>query len=124
MSDRTDELVQCVTLHNSRKLLFNGYILLWIFAVIVNYGFYSEINYVGVAVCGVITLFVCLCCQWSIHIHTFLNCSSVSIFPFYFSKCITISLARILVIYNFRKMTHIKQVLQKLHQSQIMAAPN
>ncbi|XP_017761038.1 PREDICTED: manganese-transporting ATPase 13A1 isoform X2 [Eufriesea mexicana] len=82
---RIDELVQTVTLHNPRKLLFTGYILpsvilhtVWIYSWIFIYGIgeYYDAGLVGIAAIGVLQIFICLCCQWSVHIHTFLNCSS------------------------------------------------
>ena len=84
-SSRVDELVQTVTLHNPRKLLFTGYILpsvilhaAWIYSWIFIYGIdeYYDAGLVGIAAIGVLQIFICLCCQWSVHIHTFLNCSS------------------------------------------------
>ncbi|XP_015432152.1 PREDICTED: manganese-transporting ATPase 13A1 [Dufourea novaeangliae] len=82
---RVDELVQTVTLHNPRKLLFTGYILpsvilyaIWIYSWIFVYGIdeYYDAGLVGIAVIGLFQIFICLCCQWSVHVHTFLNCSS------------------------------------------------
>ncbi|XP_017888488.1 manganese-transporting ATPase 13A1 [Ceratina calcarata] len=84
-SSRVDELVQTVTLHNPRKLLFTGYVLpsvvlhaVWIYIWIFIYGIdkYYDAGLVGFAAIGVLQIFICLCCQWSVHIHTFLNCSS------------------------------------------------
>lgn len=84
-SSRVDELVQTVTLHNPRKLLFTGYVLpsvilhaVWIYSWIFVYGIdeYYDAGLVGIAAIGVLQIFICLCCQWSVHIHTFLNCSS------------------------------------------------
>lgn len=84
-SSRVDELVQSVSLHNPRKWMFNGYILpfvmlqsLWIYCWIFVYGVdeYYDAGLVGIAAIGVMQIFLCLCCQWSVHIHTFLNCSS------------------------------------------------
>lgn len=86
-SSRIDELVQSVSLHNPRKWVFNGYILpfmmlqsLWIYCWIFIYGIdeYYDAGLVGIAAIGVLQIFLCLCCQWSVHIHTFLNCSTVS----------------------------------------------
>ncbi|KAG7208082.1 hypothetical protein KM043_009657 [Ampulex compressa] len=84
-SSRVDELVQSVSLHNPRKLPFNGYILpfvvlqsAWIYSWIFIYGIkeYHDAGLVGIAAIGVLQIFVCLCCQWSVHIYTFLNCST------------------------------------------------
>lgn len=86
-SSRVDELVQSVSLHNPRRWMFNGYILpfvmlqsLWIYCWIFVYGIdeYYDAGLVGIAAIGVLQIFLCLCCQWSVHVHTFLNCSSVS----------------------------------------------
>ncbi|CAK9815789.1 Endoplasmic reticulum transmembrane helix translocase [Anthophora quadrimaculata] len=83
-SSRVDELVQTVTLHNPRKLLFTSYILpfailhaIWIYCWIFIYGIdeYYDAGLVGIAAIGILQIFICLCCQWSVHIHTFLNCS-------------------------------------------------
>ncbi|XP_011648077.1 manganese-transporting ATPase 13A1 [Pogonomyrmex barbatus] len=82
---RIDELVQSVSLHNPRKWMFNGYILpfvilqvLWIYCWIFVYGVdeYYEAGLIGIAAIGMLQIFLCLCCQWSVHVHTFLNCSS------------------------------------------------
>ncbi|XP_014238364.1 manganese-transporting ATPase 13A1 [Trichogramma pretiosum] len=87
MIEKPDELVQAVSLHNPRKLLFNGYVLpflvlelTWVYGWIGIYGLFEfyEPGLVGVAVIGVLQIFVCLCCQWSVHVHTFLNCGSES----------------------------------------------
>lgn len=89
LSPRGDDLVQFVTLHNQRKLIFNGYVLpfilvqlVWIYGWIIVYGFYEhyEAGFVGIAAISVVQIFICLCCQWSVHVHTFLNCNSVSFF--------------------------------------------
>lgn len=84
-----DDLVHSVTLHNPRKLILNGYVLPFILAQIVwtslwifVYGMqeHYEAGLVGIAVIAVFQIFICLCCQWSVHVHTFLNCGSVSQF--------------------------------------------
>ncbi|XP_043249051.1 endoplasmic reticulum transmembrane helix translocase [Colletes gigas] len=85
VSSQIDELVRTVTLHNPRKLLFTGYILpsvllhaLWIYCWIFVYGIdeYYDAGLVGIAAIALFQIFICLSCQWSVHIHTFLNCSS------------------------------------------------
>ncbi|XP_015591738.1 manganese-transporting ATPase 13A1 [Cephus cinctus] len=84
-SPRVDELVQTVSLHNPRRLLFNGYILpflilqiVWIYCWVYIYGLeeYYDAGLLGIAAIGILQIFTCLCCQWSVHVHTFLNCSS------------------------------------------------
>jgi cation-transporting ATPase 13A1 len=86
-SARIDDLVQSVSLYNPRRLIFNGYILpflvaqfTWVYCWVFVYGVdeYYEAGLVGIAAIGVLHIFLCLCCQWSVHIQTFLNCSSVS----------------------------------------------
>ncbi|KAK0091546.1 hypothetical protein PV326_003051 [Microctonus aethiopoides] len=85
VSQCVDDLVQCVSLHYPRWLIFNGYVLpfvtlqtIWIYNWIFVYGvenYYHE-GLVGIAAIGVLQLFLCLCCQWSVHVYCFLNCSS------------------------------------------------
>ncbi|XP_029174907.1 manganese-transporting ATPase 13A1 [Nylanderia fulva] len=84
-SSRVDELVQSVSLHNPRAWMLNGYVMpfvmlqtLWIYCWIFVYGVdeYYDAGLVGIAAIGVLQIFLCLCCQWSVHVHTFLNCSS------------------------------------------------
>ncbi|EFN88845.1 manganese-transporting ATPase 13A1 [Harpegnathos saltator] len=84
-SPRVDELVQSVSMHNPRKWMFNGYIMpfvimqsLWISCWIFVYGIddYYDAGLVGIAAIGMLQILLCLCCQWSVHIHTFVNCSS------------------------------------------------
>lgn len=94
-SARVDDLVQSVSLYNPRRLIFNGYVLpfllaqfAWIYCWIFVYGIdeYYEAGLVGIAAIGVLHIFLCLCCQWSVHIQTFLNCSSVSLAAALLSK--------------------------------------
>ncbi|XP_011304938.1 manganese-transporting ATPase 13A1 [Fopius arisanus] len=80
-----DDLVQSVSLHNPRGLIFRGYVLpfltletIWIYSWLFVYGVedYFHEGLVGIAAIGVLQIFLCLCCQWSVHIYCFLNCSS------------------------------------------------
>ncbi|XP_034950468.1 manganese-transporting ATPase 13A1 [Chelonus insularis] len=80
-----DDLVQSVSLHNLRRLIFNGYILpfatlqtIWIFNWLFVYGVdnYFHEGLVGIAVIGLLQGFLCLCCQWSVHLYCFVNCST------------------------------------------------
>ncbi|CAD6215942.1 GSCOCG00004244001-RA-CDS [Cotesia congregata] len=84
-SGQIDELVQSVSLHNPRKLIFNGYILpfvsletLWIYCWVFIYGIddYFHEGLVGIGAIGLLQGFLCLCCQWSVHVYCFLNCST------------------------------------------------
>lgn len=89
-SAQIDELVQYVTLHVPLPwmlswsvlpffALFGVWLYLWVFV----YGVGSDephfeaflIVLVGIAF---LQLLVCLCCFWSVHIQTFLNCRKVS----------------------------------------------
>ncbi|XP_033227041.1 manganese-transporting ATPase 13A1 [Belonocnema kinseyi] len=80
---RVDDLVLSVTLYNQLRNIFNGYILpfvflylIWIYCWIFVYGIeeYYDAGLVGFAAIGLLQIFVCLCCQWSVHIYCFLNC--------------------------------------------------
>ncbi|XP_012275293.1 manganese-transporting ATPase 13A1 [Orussus abietinus] len=84
-SSRLDDLIETVSLHNPRSLFCRGYVLpfavlqvAWIYNWIFVYGIdrYYDDGLVGIAVIGVLQIFICLCCQWSVHIHCFINCSS------------------------------------------------
>ncbi|XP_063975662.1 endoplasmic reticulum transmembrane helix translocase [Diachasmimorpha longicaudata] len=84
-NERVDDLVQSVSLYNQRRVIFSGYVLpflalqnIWLYNWLFIHGaekYYHE-GFVGVAVIGVMQIFLCLCCQWSVHIYCFLNCSS------------------------------------------------
>lgn len=80
---RVDDLVYSVTLYNQLRNLVKGCILpfvslylIWIYCWIFIYDVdeYYEAGLIGIAAIGVLQIFVCLCCQWSVHIHCFLNC--------------------------------------------------
>ncbi|XP_067001393.2 endoplasmic reticulum transmembrane helix translocase [Anabrus simplex] len=82
---RIDDLVQSVSLHIPRKLLFHGYILpflilygCWIYAWIFVYGIeeYYEAGLIGVAAIALLQIFSCLCCHWSVHVQCFLTCTN------------------------------------------------
>lgn len=84
---RVDELVQSVSLHSPRRLIFHGYVwpfialhVVWLYFWIFVYGLeeHYEAGLVGIAVISLLQIFMCLCCQWSVHVHTFLNFKSVS----------------------------------------------
>lgn len=83
---RLDELIQYVTLHKLNPLPFQatlspfiaaiaGLIYVWIFV----YGFeeFYEAGIVSLAAIGCLEVLLCLCCYWSVHINTFLNCRRV-----------------------------------------------
>lgn len=80
---KLDELIQYVTLHKLNHLVFQatlspflfavaGLFYLWVFV----YGFeeFYEAGLVSLAALGCLEVLLCLCCYWSVHINTFLNC--------------------------------------------------
>lgn len=85
-----DELVQYVTLHVPLHwalsgsvlpfaVLYSGWFYLWAFV----YGIsvdepHYEAFMVTLVVIACLHILVCLCCFWSVHIQTFLNCRKVS----------------------------------------------
>ncbi|XP_062547568.1 endoplasmic reticulum transmembrane helix translocase [Armigeres subalbatus] len=78
-----DELIQYVTLHIPTHVLLSGSILpfmvvygLWCYLWMVVYGVeeYWEAGLLTLAGIGFIQILVCLCCFWSVHVQTFLNC--------------------------------------------------
>ncbi|XP_055543818.1 endoplasmic reticulum transmembrane helix translocase [Wyeomyia smithii] len=82
-SGSLDELVQYVTLHIPNHVLLNGSLLpflilvtiwfyLWVFVYKVDE--YWEAGLLTLAGIGFVQVFVCLCCFWSVHVQTFLNC--------------------------------------------------
>ncbi|XP_058818679.1 endoplasmic reticulum transmembrane helix translocase [Topomyia yanbarensis] len=82
-----DELVQYVTLHIPNPVLLNGSTLpfmmvlaLWGYLWVFVYGVeeYWEAGLLTLAGIGFLQVFVCLCCFWSVHVHTFLNCRKAS----------------------------------------------
>lgn len=86
---RIDELVQSVSLHIPRQLIFHGYILpfiflygTWIYVWFFIYGIqeFYEAGLIGVAVIGLLQILSCLCCHWSVHVQCFLTCRKVSIY--------------------------------------------
>ncbi|XP_063229452.1 endoplasmic reticulum transmembrane helix translocase isoform X2 [Bacillus rossius redtenbacheri] len=79
-----DDLVQSVSLHIPRKLLFHGYVLpfvilygvwgyLWINVYNVEH---YEAGFIGIAVIGLLQVLSCLCCHWSVHVQCFFTCQS------------------------------------------------
>ncbi|XP_055636945.1 endoplasmic reticulum transmembrane helix translocase [Toxorhynchites rutilus septentrionalis] len=78
-----DELVQYVTLHNPIPVLLSGSVLpmivlivLWVYLWIFVYGFEEYFEAAMLVIVGIafVQIFVCLCCFWSVHVQTFLNC--------------------------------------------------
>lgn len=81
--DRVDDLVQYVTLHTPSHVLLSGSTLpfmglyaVWAYLWVVVYGIedYWEAGLLTLAGIGFVQIFVCLCCFWSVHVQTFLNC--------------------------------------------------
>lgn len=85
--DRVDDLVQYVTLHTPSHVLLSGSVLpfmglyaVWAYLWVAVYGIeeYWEAGLLTLAGIGFVQVFVCLCCFWSVHVQTFLNCRKVS----------------------------------------------
>ncbi|EDS33872.1 cation-transporting ATPase 13a1 [Culex quinquefasciatus] len=81
--DRVDDLVQYVTLHTPSHVLLSGSVLpfmglyaVWAYLWVAVYGIeeYWEAGLLTLAGIGFVQVFVCLCCFWSVHVQTFLNC--------------------------------------------------
>lgn len=90
-SGQIDDLVQYVTLHRPRPLILNGCLLpfiivvgIWLYMWTFVYGFdddaYYEAFIIILVVIACVQILVCLCCFWSVHIQTFLNCKKVPTF--------------------------------------------
>lgn len=82
-----DELIQYVTLHKLNPLAFQATLSPFLFAIacllyiwVFVYGFeeFYEAGLVSLAAIGCLEVLLCLCCYWSVHINTFLNCRRVS----------------------------------------------
>lgn len=93
-SGQIDDLVQYVTLHRPRPVLLNGSVFpfivifgVWLYLWVFVYGLDSEAHYeaflVILVVIACVQILVCLCCFWSVHIQTFLNCKKVSHVVYY-----------------------------------------
>lgn len=76
-------MVQYVTLHTPNHVLLSGSTLpfgflyaLWAYLWVAVYGVeeYWEAGLLTLAGIGFVQVFVCLCCFWSVHVQTFLNC--------------------------------------------------
>ncbi|KAK9509934.1 hypothetical protein O3M35_004821 [Rhynocoris fuscipes] len=87
MVPRVDDLVQSVTLHKLRPIIFHGTIfpfifpyLGWFYCWIFVYGMeeFSEAGFVGTAVIAVVQILSCLCCYWSVHVQSFLTCKKTN----------------------------------------------
>uniref|UniRef100_A0A336KH29 CSON007847 protein n=1 Tax=Culicoides sonorensis TaxID=179676 RepID=A0A336KH29_CULSO len=78
-----DELIQYVTLHKQNHIAFQGSLVPFVLAVgilfyiwIFVYGFeeFYEAGFVSLVAIACLEILLCLCCYWSVHINTFLNC--------------------------------------------------
>ncbi|XP_039280958.1 manganese-transporting ATPase 13A1 [Nilaparvata lugens] len=82
-----DDLVQSVSLHIPRPLIYHGTILpfvflysIWLYIWTFVYGLdeFSEAGTLGICVIAVLQILSCLCCYWSVHVQCFLACSKAS----------------------------------------------
>lgn len=87
-----DDLVKYVTLHIPNPLPLNGTIFPFVFLYAFElyfwlyiYGFYDyyEMGLIAVIGTACLQILTSLCCYWSVHINTFLNCRKVSLVVFY-----------------------------------------
>ncbi|EFX70258.1 hypothetical protein DAPPUDRAFT_217456 [Daphnia pulex] len=87
VSKNLDDLVQKVSLHNPLPTIIHGYSLpfiflygLWFYLWVFVYGVeeYPEAGWITLAGIGLIQVLVSLSCYWSVHIRTFLTCTSTS----------------------------------------------
>jgi cation-transporting ATPase 13A1 len=87
VSKNLDDLVQKVSLHNPLPTIIHGYSLpfiflygLWFYLWVFVYGVeeYPEAGWISLAGIGLIQVLVSLSCYWSVHIRTFLTCTSTS----------------------------------------------
>lgn len=83
-----DDLVQSVSLHIPRPVLFHGYVLPfliiyggWLYGWVL-YGLeeFYEAGLLGIAAIALCQLLCCLTCYWSVHVHCFLTCRKVIYF--------------------------------------------
>lgn len=87
VSKSLDELVQKVTLHKPLPIILHGYSLpfiflygAWFYLWVFVYGVeeFQEAGWIALAGIGLIQVLVSLSCYWSVHVRTFLTCSSIS----------------------------------------------
>lgn len=87
-----DDLVKYVTLHIPNPLILNGtffpFLFLYAFVVyfwIFIYGFndYYEMGLIAMVGTACLQILTSLCCYWSVHINSFLNCRKVSVLRLY-----------------------------------------
>ncbi|XP_075212224.1 endoplasmic reticulum transmembrane helix translocase [Lycorma delicatula] len=84
---RIDDLVQSVSLYTARPLFTHGTILpfiflylSWLYVWIFVCGIedFNEAGFVGMGLIGLLQIFSCLCCYWSVHVQCFLTCRKAS----------------------------------------------
>lgn len=82
-----DNLIQYVTLHERLPTAICGIVLpfvaLYLLAFYLWYNVYGveefyEAGIVCIVALAMLHVFTCLCCYWSVHVLTFLNCRKVS----------------------------------------------
>ncbi|GAB6029854.1 hypothetical protein CHUAL_005563 [Chamberlinius hualienensis] len=81
---KVDDLVYSISLYNSRRLLFHGYIgpflilyFIWAYSWIFIYGVseYFEAGLIALAGIGLFQIIICLCYHWSVHFRCILICN-------------------------------------------------
>lgn len=82
-SGALDDLVQYATIHIPLPVVFSGAVMpfmlvyaLWLYLWVFVYGVdeYRDAGLLLLAAIGFTQILVCLCCFWSVHVQTFLNC--------------------------------------------------
>uniref|UniRef100_A0A182JTQ6 Cation-transporting ATPase n=1 Tax=Anopheles christyi TaxID=43041 RepID=A0A182JTQ6_9DIPT len=83
VSGSVDELVQYASLHIPLPVVLSGAVMpfmvvyaLWLYLWVFVYGIeeYQDAGLLFLAGIAFMQIFVCLCCFWSVHVQTFLNC--------------------------------------------------
>lgn len=84
-----DNLIQYVTLHEKLPTAFSGivfpFVALYLGFFYLWYNVYGvdefyEAGIVCIVALAILHVLTCLCCYWSVHVLTFLNCRTVSFF--------------------------------------------
>ncbi|KAF6215420.1 hypothetical protein GE061_010172 [Apolygus lucorum] len=80
---KVDDLIDDVTLHKLRPIIFQGTIfpfivpyIGWFYVWLYVYGLeeFTEAGFIGTAAIAVVQILSCLCCYWSVHVQSFLTC--------------------------------------------------
>ena len=93
-SQNLDDLVNYVSLHTQNSILFSGIVLpfsilyicvFYIWIMVYGVDAYYEAGIVAICILVFLHVITCLCCFWSVHVQTFLNCRKVR--SIYLNNC-------------------------------------